>query len=376
VRLCLRARWDPAARDAVQALVRDGPPDWEVVGAVTRAQALGPLLYVALRDEPALPAAYGAELRDAFYANAARETWFLQALEGILGALGAAGLPAMLLKGAALAVTVYGGQPLRPMGDVDLLLRQEDAAAALAVLRGLGYERVQVEVRPDADLDYRHHAQLRRTEEPLPLVELHWTLVHSSYYRQRLGMDWFWQAALPVTVGAARAAVMRPAAQVLYLCAHLLLHHRGDELLWQHDIAAAIGHYGPRMDWDDLLDGAQRSELVLPLQRVLPALVEEWGVAVPADVLPRLAALRASRGEERVFAALTARGRPEALRFWDDLRGLPGWRPRLRFLAETLFPMPAHMQQRYGIRHRLLLPLYYPYHWLQSWRVKRKKRKN
>ena len=50
-----------------------------------------------------------------------------------------AGVPFLVLKGAALAHLVYGDPRLRPMRDVDLLIRKADAGRALDVLTRCGF---------------------------------------------------------------------------------------------------------------------------------------------------------------------------------------------------------------------------------------------
>ena len=68
-------------------------------------------------------------------AAAARE----RSLDRLLQAFAAAGLPVILLKGAALAHLIYPSPALRAMADVDVLIEGSDTARALAVARDLGY---------------------------------------------------------------------------------------------------------------------------------------------------------------------------------------------------------------------------------------------
>jgi hypothetical protein len=56
-----------------------------------------------------------------------------------LGAWDAAGIPVMLLKGAALAHLVYPAPRLRPMRDVDVLVAPEHAGRAWTLLRDRGF---------------------------------------------------------------------------------------------------------------------------------------------------------------------------------------------------------------------------------------------
>jgi len=74
--------------------------------------------------------------------DAARAAWVLREplLRRIDAALGAAGLRALLVKGAGLAFTAYPKPWLRPMCDVDLLVEPAAEAAAAAALQEAGFE--------------------------------------------------------------------------------------------------------------------------------------------------------------------------------------------------------------------------------------------
>src|SRR5581483_7098788 len=57
----------------------------------------------------------------------------------VLAALHRAGIPTLVLKGAALVAGYYGGAGLRPMSDLDVLVPTGAATAAAAVLRAEGW---------------------------------------------------------------------------------------------------------------------------------------------------------------------------------------------------------------------------------------------
>jgi hypothetical protein len=308
------------------------------------------------------------DLRRSSHDQASRDTFFFHELAEVLRALAVAGVKAILLKGAALAKTVYLQAMVRPMRDMDLLVSRQDVEAALQSLAPLGYVPLGAEIWPGADLVYRHSVALCKPDGATLTLELHWTLFAAQYYQHRLSMEWFWEGTLPVQVDSVPAWTLGPEAQLLHLCGHLVLHHGSVELLWLRDIAEVISLYRTRIRWEQLLKRAQMHDLLLPLQRVLPRLAEQWRVPIPESVLQQLSALRPSRQEQEVFTWLTDPDQSVARRFWADLMGVPGWPQRLRFLSMTLFPSPKHMQQRYGLRHRLIVPLYYPYHWILSLR--------
>jgi hypothetical protein len=366
VQLCLRSRWEAEALEAARRLAMETQLDWEALVRVAEEERLGPLLYRAVRRQDLVPPAVEEALRAVRYSMAVRDRLLHGELAAILDRLSVQGVDVVLLKGAALVHTVYGGAGLRPMEDLDVLVHREDVRPTLAVLIERGYQRAGIEVRPDADLLYENELKLDKAGPLHFWVEVHWSLFDMPYYQRVLPMDWFWQTALPVRIGDTAARVLGPEAQTLHLCGHIMLQH-GDErasLLWLHDVAEVLVHYRDQLDWEELLNRAQEFRLVLPVQQVVGRVAEQWGVPVPAQVLSRLNALRPSADEVRVVAWRTARQRPVAQRFWSDLAGMGDWRQRLHYVWIQLFPSVTYMVSRYGIKHRLLVPLYYPYRWL------------
>jgi hypothetical protein len=363
--LCLRGRWDPEALEAARRLAAETQPDWAAFVRVAADERLGPLLYQVVRGQDLVPpmveeTLYGLRLRNALQDQLLREEWVT-----ILDRLAAQGVEALLLKGLALAQTVYGGAGLRPIADLDLLVHPEGVRPALRILTEQGYHRAGLEVRPDADLAYESHVRLEKAGLVQSVVEVHWTLFDSPYYQQSLPMAWFWQTALVVQLGDIPARVLGPAAQILHLCGHLVVQHGAERarLLWLHDVAEVLVFYQSQLDWEELLTRAQECQLVLSVQQVLRQVADEWGGPVPAAVQTQLDALRPSAEEVQVVGWRTAAKRPVAQRFWSDLASMSGWRQRLHYAWIQMFPSMAYMVSRYHIRHRLLLPLYYPYRW-------------
>ena len=63
-------------------------------------------------------------------------------------ALNAAGVPSLVLKGPALANSIYPKPSMRPYGDIDVVCREQDWLAAHEVLVGAGYIPVDGLTKP------------------------------------------------------------------------------------------------------------------------------------------------------------------------------------------------------------------------------------
>ena len=94
----------------------------------------------------------GAVLATALRSAAIADLYREYELRRVLGLLAAGGVKALLLKGAALAYTVYAAPHLRPRGDLDLLIAHADLQAADQALLAAGWLRaVEHDQRVDHD---------------------------------------------------------------------------------------------------------------------------------------------------------------------------------------------------------------------------------
>lgn len=363
LQLCLRAHCTPNARDLLAPFVQRTDLDWQEVLALTAAQRLGPVVYAVMRDTGLVPAAVQGVLRDSYYATAQRNLLRWHDLAAVLRALAAAGIRVMLLKGVPLAETAYRNIALRPMADVDLLIDHAQLRKVIEILGGLGYVPPTIEMRAGTIATYENEIPLCNSGGAE--LDIHWGLFDSPLHQHAVSMEWFWQTARPLHIDDVPALMLGPEAMLLHLCGHVWLHHAGTPLLWLHDVALTLA-VERRVDWEELLHRAALYHLVMPTQRVLCRIADEWAVPLPPDVLLRLRTLQPASEETRTVRLLTAAQRPAAQRLWADLRGMPGWRRRLRFASILLFPSPRYMRARYRIRHALLLPLYYAHRWIRG----------
>ncbi len=350
VRACLRSRWEAAVLDEVRTAAAQPDFDGAAVAAAAQAEGVAPLVYSVIRDQGWLSAEAEQPLRMAYYQNARRNVLLFRELGVVLQHLTAAGIPVIVLKGAALAHIVYANPAVRPMCDVDLLVREADVPAALRVLRDVGFTLIP----PRA---YRNEVMARRTSAFDFVIELHWHLFVIPYYIYTLSNAWLWETVLPLQIEGNAVHSLGPEAQLLHLCGHLYLHHALEgsqvQLIWLHDIAEVLRQYQAVLDWPAFLDAAQCYGLVQPVQKVF-ALLRGLHLPIPVPVFALVDLLSPTCAEQRVFEAHTASRRNRWLRLWADWEQIPGWQQRLHFLWHNLFPPVPYMHALYQISPRRL----------------------
>ena len=365
LRRCLRSRVDPSAASALPESARELGDDWESLRAAIKRERLGPFLHETLGTMDVLPKALRRALTRSHESARARNAALLRALATALAALEAAAVPVIVLKGAALLETVYRGQSVRYMWDVDILVHRRDLDAVGDVLRGLGYAGARQEPRRGALAEHETEILFQQTDVPAR-IDVHWGLFDSPFHASRLEVDWLWDTAEPASIAGSPATILGPEAQLLHLCGHLALHHSGERLLWWHDIAEMLVFHRERLSWPEVLGRAGRYGLLLPLREILPRVAEGWGVPVPSGVLQELQHYEPAPDEEEVFGQYWERKRAAGLQAWHDLRRMPTWRQRRRYALVNLFPSADYMQRRYGVRHRYLVLFFYPYRWFRG----------
>ena len=114
---------------------------WPLVLERAYSHQVYPLLYRNLRDLgfPGVPDPIEAELKSAYLANALRNQLLVEELARLLGLLGKAGIPAIPLKGVALAESLYGDVAARVCSDIDILVPAVNVAQAVDLILASGY---------------------------------------------------------------------------------------------------------------------------------------------------------------------------------------------------------------------------------------------
>ncbi len=344
--------------------------DWPSLHRLASAERLDALLYVALLGAGRLqapPPAVCAGLEAAYWRTKVANLLALDAVDQLAGALAAVDVPVVVLKGAALAFTLYPDPARRPLGDIDLLVPVDQVAIALRVLGLLGYAPAQgslaeniagrVAAGDTRILQRRCEVTLLRDDRLRTQVDLHWGLNGRALLRRGMDVAWFWDHTHLATLGRREVRVLCEEAQFLHLCAHTL-QHGVPRLRWTYDMALMLARRS--LVWEVVLAGAERCGLTLAVQSSLAAVALIWGVAAPASVQERLASLPVAGAELRL-RRVTWSGDRRAVAAC-DLLSQPDLGSALDVWLAAALPPAAYLRQRYKVADIHLLPAYYLLH--------------
>ncbi|WP_420631504.1 nucleotidyltransferase family protein [Candidatus Leptofilum sp.] len=133
------ARWLPGGEEP--AIAAWSQAEWEAALWVVYWQNALPWLAVRVREEKVeIPKEVNGRLQAISRASRERTRRMLDSCTEILAAFQQAGIEVLLLKGAVLAPLYYPDPFLRPLADLDLLIRPKDVVASREImLKKLGY---------------------------------------------------------------------------------------------------------------------------------------------------------------------------------------------------------------------------------------------
>ncbi len=249
----VKSAWDPSASARVRALVRV-PIAWDEL--LRRAQLHGLALFLqrALAHEEGVPELVRAQLAARARGAAAHACILSVELLQLLQALEARGIPALAVKGPALAALLYGKDACRQFGDLDLLVPRRAFLSACGVVETQGY-------RPYFPLPRESAAMFSRCEYAFvrghgeAFVDLHWALFDEFFGAARDPAS-IWDSPASVALGGRAVRTLNATDSMLHLCVHGA-GHNWRRLGWVADVAR-LGALIDEVQWFDVLARAER----------------------------------------------------------------------------------------------------------------------
>jgi putative nucleotidyltransferase-like protein len=218
--------WQPRAQTA----------DAEKLAVSAIVLGIAPLLHDQLsRWNVSLSPRADAKLLAASRASLVRQQAIELQLAEILDACARERIVPIVLKGAYLAAFVYPDSGLRPMNDIDVLVRAEQLAAVESVLVRLGYVGSYKDPASGARV-IKHTSSFRKARAdastPNPYlstdsertVEPHISLEESWFGLRADITPGIWERSVPIDFRGHVARALCPSDLMLHLCIHLTFH--------------------------------------------------------------------------------------------------------------------------------------------------------
>lgn len=258
----------------------------------------------------------------------------LRVIEDLLQIFAENDIDAILMKGSALCTSLYPDPALRPMRDIDILVRKEHAELAQGLLTRSGF----VESTAPIPADHHHLPSLYKTVDDVKMcVELHRGLYPDiTPHYPAIDFDAFLDSARKVRVGKTEALVFGHEEMLHYLYQHAFhapLTYEPYKLISAADIISYVEKYFAEINWQELQERFPAFRRALPLMHY----ISPWNFnKIPQDFLP------ASDRRHR-FTPKPYRGWPR-----QHLRELKQETSMSQIIKETFLPSRWWMAVYYG----------------------------
>lgn len=295
----------------------------------------------------------------------ARAMWELehrQVIRLLLKELSAAGVPSVLLKGTALAYTVYASSAHRPRGDTDLLLPKSQREVVRRVLARIGFSATSDR---QAERSMQEEWAFVSTSGTAHCVDLHWNLIWTWALSDLFDTARLLESSRPVPELGPHARCLPPHLALLHACVHRASHfnrayfvgaetqYGGDRLIWFQDMHLLAATMTDE-DWQGFCTEATATQTQPLCLDAMMRCMDLLGTPVPLAVQAHLAKPPENSAAVDYFVRRSMLGRLRA-----ELASLPADASRIAFLRELLFPSPASMRAAFPeLAHRPVLILY------------------
>jgi len=274
---------------ALVAALGDDAARWQhVVVLAGRELAVGALWRSLRPHASTVPPVVVEHLRRGALVEEFRMRHLASRLAQTVAALRTAGVPVLLLKGAAVGALFDPSFASRPMTDLDLLVPAAEVARAQGALRATGWTQTVDPLLLDLLADGHHLPPYLDAQMPGVRLELHTALLPPD---TAFGFDAaaFWAEAASTGVPFVGAHVPSHAHQVVHASAHFAWQHAMGFGAWRTLRSVALLLASPSFEWSDLVRLATTSRAATSVYWTLRVGVALAGLQVPAYVLAALA---------------------------------------------------------------------------------------
>ncbi len=327
--------------------------EWSSLLNFLRANWMIPFVYRrigSLPQECRPPETITDEMRQDFLFSVVRSLHMERQLQEIIEALQEEGVRVLVLRGPALAFSLYEDAAMRPSCDLDLLVLPEQVVQARGILEDLGYRCLAKRFETARDFFREEcfiHHENPGNKFPVDLHWVHWELHPFFKGSEEVDILDLFQRGWKVETPTLAFETLDPVDYLIHSAIHLIMIHKNEmRLSWIYDTALLAQHLQVPDDWETLQERSVAWRARLPLEHCLK-MAQVWaGLELPDG-----------------FDDFSTWPRPtedEAAVWEDTMRH--HW---VTILLRLLFPHPDIVRFCYPTSSNWLLPLAYVRRWLR-----------
>jgi hypothetical protein len=249
---------------------------WSGLLDFLRANWMIPFVYRKIGSLPSEclpPQSIRDEMRQDFLFSCVRSLHMERQLREIIEAFQEEELEVLVLRGPALAFSLYPDPAMRPSSDLDLLVMPKNVVQAREILEGLGYtcmaKRFEVArdfFREECFIDQKNQGN----KFPVDLHWVHWELHPFFRGSEEVDIQDLFRRAWKVETQTLAFETLNPVDYLIHAAIHLVMIHRMEmRLSWIYDTALLAQKLQVPDDWERLQERSVAWRARLPLEHCL-----------------------------------------------------------------------------------------------------------
>lgn len=202
----------------------------------------------------------------------------------------------ILLKGAALVSSYYEEPALRPMNDIDLLVRREDAEKAYLLLEKAGwYNREEGTFHTK----FKNSNQIALGDDRDFHLDLHWDVIFQSCWKG--SEESYWENIETVNYMGRYVKILNPEMQIVHNMAHGLRWNRVSAIRWIPDVMKVMEKRRNDIDWDKIIKLAGEKKLIFTIKQGMNFLDKEFSTDMPKSFMDKMNAIPYTKIEKKLY---------------------------------------------------------------------------
>jgi hypothetical protein len=363
----------------VKSVLKDESPlapaasveEWSSLLDFLRANWIIPFVYRrigSLPPECRPPEKITDEMRQAFLVSVVRSLHMERQLQEIIEAFRERDIRVLILRGPALAFSLYPDPAMRTSSDLDLLVMPKNVVQARGILESLGYtclaKRFEVArdfFREECFIDQKNSGN----KFPVDLHWVHWELHPFFKGSEKVEIEDLFQRAWKVETPTLTFETLHPVDYLIHSAIHLVMIHRMEmRLSWIYDTALLAQHLQVPADWQTLQERSIAWRARLPLEHCLK-MAQVWAELELPDGFEDFSTWpRPSEDEADVWAD-TMNHHWVTILLKRSLSSPSLLLKRIPSLLRLLFPHPDMVRLCYPTSSNWLLPVSYVRRWFR-----------
>ncbi|MFH1245945.1 MAG: nucleotidyltransferase family protein [Candidatus Omnitrophota bacterium] len=245
----------------LENLLRNPDINWPRFKALISYHELAPFAYLSLKRYAYNLAEEMREfLRQSYYYGLWRTEFFRQEFTRIADAFAQQGIDVVPIKGLGLVEDLYYQKPVRPMVDIDVLVREESLKVSERILQGLGYIKDLGGLKEEYWRQKQCHLSFNReAHRKSLLVELHWALDFKRDNQKILPL--LWDRLRTSSRREKNIKLLSPEDTLFSLALHNRRFGKMFCLKYVCDIGLLLNKYKNELDWDYISQELRRGKM-------------------------------------------------------------------------------------------------------------------